>query len=685
MKLDTPVAALNRVGKTAEKHLRRLGIATVRDLLFHFPFRYEDYSRRAPISALKGGETVTIAGTIELIASKRTARKRAIVTEALVADATGRLRVVWFGQPFITRVLAAGDKVFLSGRVERNAFGISMVGPEYERQMAGKETVHTGRIVPVYPSTAGVTQKQLRYLLSQVIDLARQLPDWLTDAILGSANFLGIAEAVRRVHFPANQAEAAAGMRRLKFDEIFRFQLRSELARRAMAVARANPLPFQEEAVRAFVSSLPFALTRDQKIAAWEIIRAMGEERPMQRILQGDVGSGKTVVAALALLHSAVNGCQGAMMAPTDVLARQHFASLSHLFAGSGYKVGLFTGTSKKAADLENLLAGRIHVAVGTHALVSGDVLFHRLGLAVIDEQQRFGVAHRKLLRDKAGDMTPHVLSMTATPIPRSLALAIYGDLALSTLRMKPPGRSPVITKSVAPQSRELAYQFIRGEVEKGRQAFVVCPLIGVNHESRITNYGLPDERRSVMVEYEKLSKKIFPDLRVGCLHGKMKPGEKGVVMAAFAEGEFDILVSTSVVEVGVDVTNATIMAIEGAERFGLSQLHQFRGRVGRGEKQSYCLLFSDALAGPAANRLEFFARTDDGFVISEYDLRERGAGEIYGTAQSGLAGWRLASLYDTELIRRAQEIARNLDFSLCPGLVAEVERDEEKAFLELS
>lgn len=707
MTLDTPVRDLHRVGATLEKRLRTLGIATVRDLLHHFPSRYEDFSAIVPVAQLKDGMEATARGTITVIGNKRSHRRRMMITEAVIEDASGQMRVVWFNQPFIGKQLKAGDAIFVSGTAKEDMYGVSMASPAYEKERS--ETVHTGRIVPIYPLTAGITEKQIRFLVKEAVHLAKDIPEWLTDDI--RATLLPLPDAMRAIHFPDSAEEQRAAERRLKFDELFILQLRAEMIRQSLARVAAPRIRFHEEETRRFVSALGFSLTRDQKVAAWEILGDMQKDAPMNRLLQGDVGSGKTAVAAIAAYNAALGGYQTAIMAPTEILAKQHYDTIARLLPKT-ITVGLLTSSEFRIENLEfrietkgrrkkdflrSLSNGQISVVIGTHALLTDAMQFKRLGLVIVDEQHRFGVEQRKLLREKsglvypaqpAGGVGPHFLSMSATPIPRSFALTMYGDLDLSAIRQMPPGRKPVLTRLVEPKNREKAYAFIREQAKTGRQAFVICPLIDASDGKEITKLRNDEiaganDKKSVLAEFERLSKDVFPDLRVAYLHGKMKPKEKDAAMKNFAAGETDILVSTSVVEVGVNIPNASVMVIEGAERFGLAQLHQFRGRVGRAEHQSYCLLFTDTASSSARGRLAFFEKNTDGFLLAEYDLETRGPGEVYGTAQSGLMHLRLATMRDGDIIRMARDRARGIDFDAHPDLRRRVAEWERETHLE--
>jgi len=713
MSLKTKVTKLNRIGKTLEKRLSSLRIVTIEDLLFYFPFRYEDYSTVLNIANLQNGQEVTIRGKIELINTKRSSRQRKIVTEALISDGSDQLRLVWFGQPFIAKTLHVGDELYFSGKVKSDMFGLQMVSPAYER--VKKETTHTARIVPIYPLTAGITQKQLRFLVSQVIHQIDEIEEWLPDDVRDVADVMELKEAIRAIHFPENQDEINHAEKRLKFDELFILQLRAEMLRQSIKVSKAPKIKFSEKAIKDFVLSLPFELTKDQKVASWEIIKDLEKGVPMNRLLEGDVGSGKTVVAAMATLDTVLNNYQVAIMAPTEILAKQHYESFCALLKDHNINVCLLTrsmkiinrdkeinrDTEKFSPDISNYLnvsqkelsekieSGEMNVIIGTHALLSDKIKFKDLALVIVDEQHRFGVEQRATLLRGQSALTPHFLSMTATPIPRSFALTIYGDLDLSIIKQMPKDRKIIKTRLVDDHNRQKAYDFIREQVKQGRQVFVICPLIEQKekdeNEIEIINYSFTgsQEKKSVLVEYEKLNKQIFPDLKVEYLHGKMRSTEKDEIMSDFASGKIDILVSTSVVEVGVNIPNASVMMIEGAENFGLAQLHQFRGRVGRSSHQSYCFLFTTKSSVKSKERLEFFEKTHDGFALAEYDLEVRGPGAVYGTSQSGMMNLKLATMKDNDLIKLARDVARGMDFSKYPSLKKKVGEWEESVHLE--
>jgi ATP-dependent DNA helicase RecG len=664
--LGTSIKEMSRVGALTAKKLKTLDIETVEDLLLYFPFRYDDYSQPVKISQLTPGTNACLTGQVELLQNKRSFRKHISVTEALVSDETGSVKVVWFNQPFIIKNLKEGDRISLAGKVEEDFAGPFLASPTYEKLSSEDGmAVHTQGLVPNYHLTANLTQKQLRYLMKQIIGLASKLDDWLPEAIRKGNKLLTLAEAVRLIHFPGNPNDIFAAKKRLAFDELFLIQLAAQQNQLGLSKTKAPAIVFDEELTKKFVANLPFALTDAQRKAAWAILKNLEHDKPMTRLLEGDVGSGKTVVAALVALNAASNGWQSVILVPTEILAKQHFASISKLLASFDIRVGLVTRSEKKtnrepeevAADAGKKKTKKpdassvIHnsdIIVGTHALIQEDVKFDKLGLVVVDEQHRFGVAQRQNLLEKSGvdGLSPHLLSMTATPIPRSLALALYGDLDISILDELPAGRKPIKTRIVPEEKRQLAYRFIREQIEAGRQVFVICPLIDPSDKLGV---------KSVNDEYQKLNKQIFPDLEVGLLHGKLKTLEKETVMAAFAENKTKILVSTSVVEVGVDVPNATIMMIEGAERFGLAQLHQFRGRVGRSDHQSYCLLFTESNSPETLKRLEALENHNDGFALAKIDLELRGPGEVYGQLQKGFPELKMASLFDYEMMEQVK------------------------------
>ena len=666
--LATPLQFLKGVGPRRAADLERAGLLTVEDLLYRFPIRYEDRSRLQPIASLKPGQPASIVGRILSCGLRSTRRPGFKIFEALVGDASGALRATWLNQPFLRDVFATGQHVVFYGPVEmRGHGGLQLTNPQYEiLDEEDIETIHTGRIVPVYEKTGAVTPKMQRRLVHEALQrLPPDLPEHLPEEMRVRLELPTRCAALHATHFPPQDVSldalnhfATAAQRRLIFEEAFLFQLGIH-ARRRSATAERKPRPIQvDDRIRdAARKVLPFKLTSGQKQALKEIVDDMQRPFPMNRLLQGDVGAGKTIVALLAAIVAMENGLQVAFMAPTEILAEQHFANIARLLEGSRFRVALLTGSAPAAARREQLAqidAGTIHLVVGTHALVQGDVAFHALGFVVIDEQHRFGVIQRATLRTKG--QRPDVLVMTATPIPRTLALTVYGDLDVSVIKELPAGRLPIKTTAKPESRRDDVYAFVRGQLDAGRQMYVVYPLV---EESEKIDVKAATEMA------DTLAAEVFPQYRIGLLHGRMKSDAKDRVMRAFAGGELQILVTTTVVEVGVDVANATVMIVEHAERFGLSQLHQLRGRVGRGVHQSYCfLLYQAPLSEEARARLQALAETTDGFEIAERDLRLRGPGDFFGTRQAGVPTFRMIDLVrDRDLLDVAQrEAARWFD-----------------------
>ncbi|MEA2097563.1 MAG: ATP-dependent DNA helicase RecG [Patescibacteria group bacterium] len=691
--LKTKIEKLSLIGPAYVKKLHRVGIKTVGDLLFYFPFRYDDFSEVKKISEVELGEVVSVRGKIIEIKNIRTWKRKMNITEALIEDETSAIKAVWFNQPFLVRNLKKGANVSLSGKIVYAQEGLQLSNPSYELLGSGK-SLHTARFVPVYHETEGLSSKWLRAHIKPIMKFANEVEEFLPDSIIKNQKLFSYSEAIKQIHFPDNEEKARNAKRRLAFDELFLVQLYMILQKKKWQKNDAVKINFNkklEKEIKNFVSNLPFKLTGAQRISSWNIIKDFGKDRPMNRLLEGDVGSGKTLVALISALVVMRAGYQVAFMAPTEILSRQHFAEavkrfrgkhtpgpsqegisiLNPLLRGIGVcKIALLTGSESKIYEdgkieeiskkklLTKIEKGEINFIIGTHSLIQEKVFFKNLAFSIVDEQHRFGIDQRakiqtEVLKVKDGLKTiPHLLSMTATPIPRTLALTVYGDLDLSILDEMPAGRQKIITKLVAPANRDLAYNFIRNQIKKGRQVFVICPLI---EESDVL------EVRSATEEYQKLSKKIYPNLNVGLLHGKMKPKEKEEIMQKFIKKEIDILVSTSVIEVGIDIPNASVILIEGADRFGLAQLHQFRGRVGRGEYQSFCFLFTDSTSATTAKRLKALIKSNNGFELAEQDLKIRGPGELVGIRQSGLPDLAMASLSDAELIRNTREEAIKL------------------------
>ena len=674
MNLSTPIEELQGVGPVYRGKLKKLGIKQVRDLLFHFPYRYEDFSNVIPIAKAKTGESCCFKGKILEITDKRTWRKRMSVTEAILGDETGAIKITWFNQPYLANLFKKGNSICVAGKILSDEHGFRLSNPIYEK-IGENELTHTGRIVPVYPETSGLSSRWLRqtikYLLSM---LASQLEEAMPEALLKEHKLMPVQKAIFEIHFPDSMNLAQKARERFSFEELFTLACWILMERKKLDQKKAFAIPLNLAFMQKFTATLPFKLTDGQKKAVWQILKDLEKPRPMSRLLEGDVGSGKTVVATMAALNAFKAGYQTVFMAPTEILAKQHFKTVSKLLEGFKMDIGLLTGkedkfTSKKLANdyievsreklLKKALNNEINVLIGTHALIQDKVKFGNLGLVVLDEQHRFGVEQRAKLTRQT--FIPHLLSMTATPIPRTLALTLYGDLDLSLIPELPAGRKKIITQVVVPAERAKTYSFIRKEVKKGRQVFVICPRIEATGADPASGGGPRNqlEIKTVKEEYEKLSKKVFPDLRVAMLHGKMAGKEKERVMKNFRYKKIDILVSTSVVEVGVDIPNASVMLIEGAERFGLAQLHQFRGRVGRSNYQSYCFLFTDSPSRKTRQRLKALMTCESGFDLAEKDLEIRGPGDFSGVRQWGIPDLAMASLNNLPLIEKTREAAK--------------------------
>ncbi|MDP2631733.1 MAG: ATP-dependent DNA helicase RecG [Candidatus Uhrbacteria bacterium] len=660
--LETQIRFVKGIGAVRAKDFARLGLITLNDALFDYPFRYDDLSQTLSIASVVPGQKITVRGTISAIENRASNKnRRMMITDAIIEDGTGSIKAVWFHQGFLAKTLKPGTVVSLSGKVD-DRYGLSLVNPVYEvigKQMGVK---HTGRIVPVYRLGGALTQKTRRLAVDAAIKSINEVVEWLPQEILHRENFVGLHEALTQMHFPESMDTQATAVRRLKYNEFFLHQLLHAKARRELKRQKASVIPFTEQVVKDTVATLPFELTNAQRKATWAIIKDMGRDEPMNRLLEGDVGTGKTAVAAVAAINAAASSWQTAMLAPTEILAGQHAETLQKMF-GDKLVIAVFTRTKRKVGGkevtkkqmLDALANGKIDFVVGTHALLSSDVLFNRLGFIVVDEQHRFGVKQRKALKDREGDVDgiPHLLSMTATPIPRSLALVLYGDLDRSILDEYPAGRKRIETHLVLQKHEKPAYERMRTEMDAGRQVFVVCPLIeesdalGVNSVNEI---------------YAIFKKGPFKDYKLGMLHGKLKTQEKDEIMGQFSKGEIDMVISTTVVEVGVDIPNATVMFIEGAERFGLAQLHQLRGRVGRSDMQSYCFLHpSGDLLPLSRSRLNAVVASQNGFDLADKDLELRGPGNIFGTDQSGFEQFQLGTYADRDLISVAKDDAKTI------------------------
>ena len=657
--LNASLTVLQGVGPKNAATLEKMGLYTLGDMLYYVPRRYDDYSQLKPIHALTYGEVVTVIGQIQSVVNRPIRGGKMQIVEVIINDGTGAIRITWFNQPWLVNRLSEGMMIAVAGKIEQYLGRLVLNSPDWET--VETENLHTHRIVPIYPLTATITQKWLRQLMDQVIRFwSPRVADPLPETVKQAAGLMNLGEAIQQAHFPDSQENLKTSRERLAFDEIFYLQMGVLRQKRDWQSVVGRIFDVPDEWLNEQIVDLPFTLTNAQKRAVDDICVDLGSGRPMNRLIQGDVGSGKTVIAALAAHMVVHSGAQVAIMAPTSILAEQHYKSFSKLLsaAGSGIEEGairLLTGdtnASERAAIQEGLASGEVKILIGTHALIEDPVTFKDLQLTVIDEQHRFGVGQRAALRAKGSN--PHLLVMTATPIPRSLALTLYGDLDLSVIDEMPAGREPVSTHILMPQERERAYSLIQSQIEAGRQAFIVYPLI--EESEKLENL------KGAVDDHARLSKEIFPNFKLGLLHGKMKPDEKDSIMADFRDRKYDILVSTTVIEVGVDVPNATVMLIEGANRFGLAQLHQLRGRVGRGGGGSFCLLVPDQADAAENDRLQAMVETNDGFKLAELDLKQRGPGEFLGTRQSGYATTlKMASLTDVALIEKARLHAQKM------------------------
>lgn len=649
MTLSDPLTEVKGVGPAVASLLASLGLHTVEDLTYYYPRRYDDYSQITPIKSLRPG-MVTVRAEIKQI-SGRYVRRGMHITEAIASDDTGSVRLVWFNQPYRANAMKSGQIYFVSGNFELKAQKMAIMNPSTEKE--SDFPVSTARIVPIYRETKGLNSNQIRKVLREIAPVIAKLPETLPEWLVAEQKLMSRSSAILGLHFPDSAEVLEAAKARLGFEEVFELTLTALLIKQDALAEKSLQIPFKVELAKQFVANLPFTLTDDQRKVVWQLYKDMEREQPMNRLVEGDVGSGKTVVATMAALMAIEQEYQAAFMAPTELLARQHAETIYKLLEPLGYakQVSLLVGGMKPAQKRQahqKIKDGEVRLVVGTHALIQEKVDMHKLGLVIIDEQHRFGVEQRKKLQIKAGHM-PHVLSMTATPIPRSLALTLYGELDISVIEAKPSNRLPIVTKLTSPNSRSTLYKKVDQQIDEGRQVFVVCPLVN-------QSVAMKDVKSAEQV-YKTLKNVDFKHRSVGLLHGKMKAEEKTKVMQDFIDKKYDILVATTVIEVGVDVPNATVMLIENADRFGLAQLHQLRGRVGRSEHQGYCYpIMSDSKA--PSKRLRAFEQTSDGFRLSELDLELRGPGAIYGTMQHGELDLRVAKLTDTKLVSRARAMA---------------------------
>lgn len=688
MDLNTPIKEASRSYKMFAKRLEKLGIKKVEDFLFHIPFRYENYSLISKINRVQQGETVTIKGTVKEIKNEFTSRWKKI-QRAIVEDETGELEIIWFNQPYLLNILKPKSKISVSGKIGLFRNKKTILSPEYELIYNEDDdlTIHTGRLVPVYPETRGVSSKWLRRQVFNILKINKdKIEDFLPEEIKKENDLTALKNALFNIHFPKKAEDVNIAKKRLSFDELFVMQLNSLIRKKSWS-SQVIKKPFKidcyNKEIENFINNLPFELTTAQKRVIKEIFKDFSLKKPMNRLLEGDVGSGKTIIAAISIYVAYLNGYQSLLMAPTEILASQHYNTIHNLLSNFGVKVELCTSSSKN----KNNASGIKHhegiqnrkckilntdVLVGTHAILYSKFVQKNIGFVVIDEQQRFGVEQRSILR-KMGQ-NPHTLTMTATPIPRTIALTMYGDLDLSFLDEMPKGRKKIKTWLVPLQKRENAYKWIQDEITKNKsQVFIICPLIEESENLKSI--------KAVTKEYDWLRDKIFPKLKIGLLHGRMKTKEKDETLKKFKNKKFDILVSTPVVEVGIDIPNATIMLIEQSERFGLSQLHQLRGRVGRGDKQSYCLLFTSSKNEKTIERLKSMEKIDFGPELAELDLKLRGPGQLYGTLQHGIPALKIASFSDFDLIRKTKKEAEKIIDKLnkYPRLKEKIEQESNQ------
>ena len=666
---DTSLADLPRISATHVKKLEKLNLFTVKDLLYHFPSRYDDFSHIYNIIELESDTNATVTGYASNIKTTRIYKRHLTITSATITDDTGSIEMIWFNQAFIEHSLTTDKQLRVSGKIALNKKGVLQFNsPNVERME--RTPTSTGRLVPIYPETAGITSKWLRWQIQMLLIKDLSFRDFLPKHIRTELKLPTLKDALRLIHFPKNDEESLYASKRFMFEEMFILQLVTLRTRAQLSKEKATKIPLDEKLIKNFTKQLPFKLTDAQRQSSFQILTDMQKSTPMNRLLNGDVGAGKTLVAAIATLSCITNGNQVAILAPTEVLASQHFNTLLSLFEKYDYTVGLLTGAQKTYGShpaltqtttrqkmLKLIASGEINLIIGTHAVIQEDVAFKNLALITVDEQQRFGVAQRAKLTQKSMDSNdgnkktvPHFLTMTATPIPRTFALALFGDLDVSLLNEKPGNRKEIKTRLVKPSKQNEIYDFIKKEVASGRQAYIILPL--VEESDALKNV------KAVKEECARLSKDVFTEQSLGLMHGRLKSKEKEKLMAQFKNKKIDILVSTSVVEVGVDVPNATVMIIENSERFGLSQLHQFRGRIGRDKHQSYCFLFSENMG---SQRLKAMEKYSDGFKLAEIDLKLRGPGEFLGSQQSGLPDGAMKNISNTKLVTLARTHAKEL------------------------
>lgn len=661
LNINSDIDQLHSIAANLKTGFKKIGINTIGDLLWYFPWRYDDLSKVKNINELEEDQLATIKVKIKNIRSYRSWKQKMMITEILASDESDNIQAVWFRQKFIAQILKAGDEIYLSGKAQKKNLSWQMINPTYEKFKL--DPIHSARLVPIYHLTSRISQKQLRFLINKALKEVLSDDEPLPAELLKKEAYLGLKESLQEIHFPNEEPRLKQAVKRLKFQELFYLQCKYQLAKQEYQAQATYQIPLENELVNQAIKDLPWQLTVDQQTALYDVLADLEKTKPMNRLIEGDVGSGKTVVAMLAGLNAIAQGLQVALMAPTEILARQHFINSLTIIPKQFHKqIALLTKNNYITGEQKNLTKNKLttHIKnndikfiIGTHALIQDKINFAKLGLVIIDEQHRFGVGQRKALKEKNQDnKAPHLLSMTATPIPRTLSLTLYGDLDISLIKEKPAGRQPVKTFLVPDSKRQDAYKFIREKIQAKQQVFVICPLIDESDKLGV---------KSVTQEYAKLNKDIFPDLEIRMLHGKLKTEDKQKIMEDFKQNKFPILVATSVIEVGVDIPQATVMLIEGAERFGLSQLHQFRGRIGRNDLASFCMLFVSDKSQLQKERLQALTKTNDGFELADLDLQLRGAGEIFGTRQTGLIKLKIAKLSDTVLIKKAQNWAQKM------------------------
>jgi len=657
--IDQDISQLHSIAANLSKEFKKINVNTINDLLWYFPFRYDDLSDIKNIEDIEEGETVTIKVKVDSIKTYRSFKKRMVITKMLAKDNTDSIEVIWFRQKFVGQILKPNDEIYLSGKAQKKHLLWQLINPVYEK--VKDKPLHSARLVPIYHLSGKLTQKQLRFLIDRALKQVKEIDDPLPVDILNKEKYPWLYQSLQAIHFPEDDNILKQAIQRLKFQELFYLQCKYQLAKDKYQKQDSYNIKKDQE-INKIINKLPFTLTKDQDNTLEDIFKDMSKKHPMNRLVEGDVGSGKTIVAFLAMINSISNDLQTAMIAPTEILAQQHYNSLKQILPKKYLnKVAILTKSNQYLGDKEikkkeltnKLNKGDILLVIGTHALIQENINFNNLSLVVIDEQHRFGVKQRQSLKNKNKDKkVPHLLSMTATPIPRTLSLTLYGDLDISIIKEKPKGRKDIKTFLVPENKRKDAYKFIKEKIDLNQQIFIICPLIEESDKLGV---------KSVTKEYEKLNKDIFPDLEIKFLHGKLKSEEKEKIMKDFKNNNFPILISTSVIEVGVDIPNATTMIIESSERFGLSQLHQFRGRIGRNELDSFCLLFTTDKSKFNTQRLKALTKTNDGFKLAELDLELRGSGEIFGTQQTGLMKLNIAKLTDTKIIKKAQKWAKEI------------------------